>query len=94
LNLPDAPIAHESFFATHFFTVRDQEKSKGFYVRILGGKVIKPDNPYQIKLITVKKSTMFGEALSADFRSVDVRSGLARSGSRSARLQPGCNPVL
>jgi hypothetical protein len=57
LNLPDAPIAHESFFATHFFTVRDQEKSKGFYVRILGGKVIKPDNPYQIKLITVKKST-------------------------------------
>ena len=39
MNLPDAPIAHEGFFATHFFTVRDQEKSKDFYVRILGGKV-------------------------------------------------------
>src|SRR5215813_12646577 len=44
MNLPDAPIAHEGFFATHFFTVRDQEKSKDFYVRILGGKVIQPEN--------------------------------------------------
>jgi hypothetical protein len=50
MNLPDAPIAHEGFFATHFFTVRDQEKSKDFYVRILGGKVIKPENPCYIKL--------------------------------------------
>jgi hypothetical protein len=30
--------------------VKDQEKSKDFYVRILGGKVIKPDNPCYIKL--------------------------------------------
>jgi hypothetical protein len=29
MNLPDAPIANEGFFATHFFVVRDQEKSKG-----------------------------------------------------------------
>ena len=50
MNLPDAPIAHEGFFATHFFTVRDLEKSKDFYVRILGGKVIKPENPCYIKL--------------------------------------------
>ena len=50
MNLPDAPIAHEGFFATHFFTVSDQEKSKDFYVRILGGKLIKPDNPCYIKL--------------------------------------------
>jgi hypothetical protein len=50
MNLPDAPIAHEGFFATHFFTVRDQEKSKEFYVRILGGKVVKPENPCYIKL--------------------------------------------
>jgi hypothetical protein len=50
MNLPDAPIAHEGFFVTHFFTVRDQEKSKDFYVRILGGKVIKPENPCYIKL--------------------------------------------
>jgi hypothetical protein len=27
MNLPDAPIAHEGFFATYFFTVSDQEKS-------------------------------------------------------------------
>jgi hypothetical protein len=50
MNLPDAPIAHEGFFATHFFTVSDLGKSKDFYVRILGGKVIKPDNPCYIKL--------------------------------------------
>jgi catechol 2,3-dioxygenase-like lactoylglutathione lyase family enzyme len=50
MNLPDAPIAHEGFFATHFFTVSDLDKSKDFYVRILGGKVIKPDNPCYIKL--------------------------------------------
>jgi hypothetical protein len=45
MNLPDAPIANEGFLVTHFFTVKDQEKSKDFYVRILGGKVIKPENP-------------------------------------------------
>jgi hypothetical protein len=50
MNLPDAPIANEGFFATHFFTVKDQEKSKDFYVRILGGKVIKAENPCYIKL--------------------------------------------
>jgi hypothetical protein len=50
MNLPDAPIAHEGSFATHFFTVRDQEKSKDFCVRILGGKLIKPENPCYIKL--------------------------------------------
>jgi hypothetical protein len=39
MSLPDAPIAHEGFFVTHFFTVKDQEKSKDFYVRILGGTI-------------------------------------------------------
>jgi len=50
MNLPDAPVAQKGFFATHFFTVKDQEKSKDFYVRILGGKVIKAENPCYIKL--------------------------------------------
>jgi hypothetical protein len=50
MNLPDAPIAHEGFCATHFFTVSYLEKSKDFYVRILGGRVIKPHNPCCIKL--------------------------------------------
>ena len=50
MNLPDAPVAREGFFVTHFFTVRNQEKSKDFYIRILGGKLIKPENPCYIKL--------------------------------------------
>jgi catechol 2,3-dioxygenase-like lactoylglutathione lyase family enzyme len=51
MNLPDAPIAHDGFFVTHFFTVKDQEKSKDFYARILGGRVIKPQNPCYTKLV-------------------------------------------
>ncbi len=50
MDLPEAPIASEGFFVTHFLTVRDQEKSKDFYVRVLGGKVIKAQNPCYIKL--------------------------------------------
>jgi hypothetical protein len=50
MNLPDVPIAHDGFFATHFFTVSDQDKSKDFYVRILDGKLIKPENPCYIEL--------------------------------------------
>jgi hypothetical protein len=45
MNIPDAPIAQEGFYAAHFFTVKDQEKSRDFYVRILGGKLIKPEIP-------------------------------------------------
>jgi len=44
MNLPDAPVAREGFFVTHFFTLRNQEKSKDFYVRILGGKVREEDD--------------------------------------------------
>jgi catechol 2,3-dioxygenase-like lactoylglutathione lyase family enzyme len=51
MNLPDAPIAHEGFFVTHFFTVKDLKGSQDFYVRVLGGKVIKPENPCHIKLV-------------------------------------------
>lgn len=50
MNLPDAPIAQEGFLVTHFFVVKDQEKSKDFYVRTLGGKVVKVENPCYIKL--------------------------------------------
>jgi hypothetical protein len=38
MNLADAPIAHEGFFAAHFFNVSDLDKAKDFCVRILGGK--------------------------------------------------------
>jgi catechol 2,3-dioxygenase-like lactoylglutathione lyase family enzyme len=47
---PDTPIAHEGFFATHFLTVKDQEKSKDFYVRILGGIAVKSEDPCYIEL--------------------------------------------
>ena len=50
MNLPVAPIATEGFFVAHFLTVEDQEKSKDFYVRVLGGKVVKQENPCYIKL--------------------------------------------
>jgi catechol 2,3-dioxygenase-like lactoylglutathione lyase family enzyme len=50
MNLPDAPVAHEGFFATQSLTVRDQGISKDFYVQILGGRMIKPSNPCYIKL--------------------------------------------
>ncbi len=33
MNLSAAPITYEGCFATHFFTVIDQDKSKDFYVR-------------------------------------------------------------
>jgi catechol 2,3-dioxygenase-like lactoylglutathione lyase family enzyme len=50
MNLPYAPIAQEGFFVTHFLTVKDQAKSREFYVRVLGGTVVKLENPCYIKL--------------------------------------------
>lgn len=50
MNLPDAPIAQAGFFVTHFLTVKDQAKSRDFYVGILGGKVVRQENPCYIKL--------------------------------------------
>jgi catechol 2,3-dioxygenase-like lactoylglutathione lyase family enzyme len=50
MNLPDAPIAEAGFYVTHFLTVADQEKSRRFYTEVLGGKVIKEEDPCYIKL--------------------------------------------
>jgi catechol 2,3-dioxygenase-like lactoylglutathione lyase family enzyme len=50
MHLPDAPVAQKGFFAAHFFTVTDQERSADFYVRILGGKLIRPRDPCYVKL--------------------------------------------
>jgi len=50
MNLPAAPIAEEGFFVTHFLTVKDQAKSKEFYVGVLGGRVVKEENPCYIQL--------------------------------------------
>jgi catechol 2,3-dioxygenase-like lactoylglutathione lyase family enzyme len=50
MTLSDAPIASTGFYVTHFLTVQDQAKSGDFYVRVLGGKVVKKENPCYIKL--------------------------------------------
>lgn len=50
MNLPDAPIAQEGFYVTHFLTVRDQAKSSAFYVDVLGGKIVRKENPCYVKL--------------------------------------------
>jgi len=50
MSLADAPVAREGFYVTHFLTVKDQAKSREFYVRVLGGKVVKLENPCYIKL--------------------------------------------
>lgn len=50
MDLPEAPIAQEGFYVTHFLPVADQGRSKQFYVGILGGRVIKEENPCYIKL--------------------------------------------
>lgn len=50
MNLPDAPIAQDGFYVTHFLTVADQARSSEFYAGVLGGRVIKAENPCYIKL--------------------------------------------
>ena len=62
MNLADAPIARDGFYASNFFTVSDQDKSKDFYGRILGGKVIKPDNSCYIKLVNIGSFSIPGVA--------------------------------
>ena len=52
MNLPDAPIAQEGFFVTHFLTVKDQTKSSEFYVKVRGGKVVKGENPTYVEAKT------------------------------------------
>jgi len=50
MHFPDAPIAQEGFFVTHFLTVADQARSIEFYVGVLGGKAVKEADPSYVKL--------------------------------------------
>jgi catechol 2,3-dioxygenase-like lactoylglutathione lyase family enzyme len=50
MSLPCAPVAQQGFFVTHFLTVKDQAKSSEFYVDVLGGQVVRPENPCYVKL--------------------------------------------
>ena len=46
----DIPVPDKGFFVAHFLTVKDQTKSKEFYVGVLGGKIVKDENPCYIRL--------------------------------------------
>jgi len=46
----DIPVPPQGFFVAHFLTVRDQAKSKAFYAGVLGGKIVKAQDPCYIKL--------------------------------------------
>ncbi len=50
MDASDIPVPQRGFFVAHFLTVRDQAKSRAFYAGILGGKVLKAENPCYIKL--------------------------------------------
>jgi len=50
MDLPEAPIAEQEFYVTHFLTVADQTRSSEFYVGVLGGKVVRAPDPTYIKL--------------------------------------------
>jgi catechol 2,3-dioxygenase-like lactoylglutathione lyase family enzyme len=50
MTLSDIPVPKKGFFVTHFLAVNDQTKSKEFYVGVLGGKIVKEENPCYIKL--------------------------------------------
>ena len=38
MNLPDAPVAHDGFFVTRFFSVRDEENRRTFMSEFLAAK--------------------------------------------------------
>ncbi len=46
----DIPVPPKGFFVAHFLTVKDQGKSREFYAGVLGGKIVKEENPCYIKL--------------------------------------------
>ena len=50
MGLADAPIPEKGFLVTHFLTVADQGRSRDFYSRILGGRVVAPESPCVIRL--------------------------------------------
>ncbi|HEY6333140.1 MAG TPA: VOC family protein, partial [Blastocatellia bacterium] len=50
MDQSDLPVPEHGFFVAHFLTVKDQAKSREFYVDVLGGKVVRPQDPCYIKL--------------------------------------------
>ena len=50
MGLSDAPIPSEGMLVTHLLIVKDQAKSREFYSGILGGEILRRENPCFIKL--------------------------------------------
>jgi catechol 2,3-dioxygenase-like lactoylglutathione lyase family enzyme len=50
MSSSDIPVPQKGFLVAHFLTVKDQTKSKDFYVGILGGRIAKEENPCYIEL--------------------------------------------
>lgn len=50
MNRDDLPAPSEGLLLTHFLTVRDVARSRGFYADVLGGEVVLEENPCIVKL--------------------------------------------
>jgi catechol 2,3-dioxygenase-like lactoylglutathione lyase family enzyme len=50
IDYENLPVPSEGFIATLFITVRKVARSRDFYSRILGGKVVIEENPCMVKL--------------------------------------------
>ena len=50
IDYEDLPAPTEGFLATLFITVRKVARSRDFYSRVLGGKVVLEENPCIVKL--------------------------------------------
>ena len=46
----DLPAPEQGLVLTHFLTVRDVARSRDFYARILGGRVVLEENPAIVKV--------------------------------------------
>lgn len=68
MNLPDAPVAEQGFFVTHFLTVADQSRSKEFccYMRDPDGYLIEVGN-------TAKKQSRVSIGISKNQNEVHQR---------------------
>jgi predicted enzyme related to lactoylglutathione lyase len=50
IDYENLPVPSEGFIATLFITVRKVARSRDFYSRVLGGKVVIEENPCMVKL--------------------------------------------
>lgn len=46
----DFPAPKEGLLVTHFLVVRDQDRSRDWYLRVLGGTVVRERNPVMLRV--------------------------------------------